>query len=50
MPAAAAPGARWGGRGVFANSPIETALKGTLSRPLYPLIWCSGSGPRRRQQ
>ena len=21
-----------------------------LRRPLYPLMWCSGSGPRRRQQ
>ena len=28
---------------------LRTAARG-LTRPLYPLTWCSGSGPRRRQQ
>src|SRR3954468_16529703 len=28
---------------------LRTAVRG-LRRPLYPLTWCSGSRPRRRQQ
>src|SRR4051795_10126087 len=28
---------------------LRTAVR-ALRRPLYPLMWCSGSRPRRRQQ